>query len=143
MHNEVHADPVAVTDTISNTVSEYGLLVDSYSLGCTLRYMMTGCLPHIRPSDAIAEQNSILYMIFSKCTSKKQKRQKHFRLVGDLPNEAQELIRKMTERAERNRISVRKARRNQWIDQVLGERPSDKIRYLDLAISTKEIEGKE
>ena len=64
-------------------------------------------------------------------------------MVGDLPNEAQELIRKMTERAERNRISVRKARRNQWIDQVLGERPSDKIRYLDLAISTKEIEGKE
>lgn len=141
MHKEEHDTPVAITDTISNTVSEYGLLVDAYSLGCTLRYMLTGCLPHINPRTAIAEQQGLFHNLFSKClpSSKKKnkKRQKRYRLVEDLPIEAQQLMSAMTEKAERNRTSVRNARRNPWIAKVLPELKQKKVQYLKLAIDEK------
>ena len=36
---------LSVTETISEYVADYGLLVDSYSMGHTIRYMMTGVMP--------------------------------------------------------------------------------------------------
>merc|ERR1711935_983659 len=43
-------------ETISNYVADYGLLVDSYSMGHTIRYMMTGVQPGISVEEAIKKQ---------------------------------------------------------------------------------------
>lgn len=59
MHEEnPDHDPVTVTDTIGHIVSEYGLEVDAFSLGHSLRFMMTGCLPDCKCKDAIDADNS-------------------------------------------------------------------------------------
>eukprot|EP00980_Cylindrotheca_fusiformis_P018439 scaffold6081_cov101-Cylindrotheca_fusiformis.AAC.2 len=148
MHLETHDNPVAITDTIAHTVSEYGLLVDAYSLGCTLRYMMTGCLPHVRVKDAIARQNNairkfLVNVLLSSTRSisknnnnklKQNKREIHYRLEEDLPLDAQRLIHKMTEAKESKRVSVRTARQYPWIADLLPPCPDAerKLEYLSL-----------
>eukprot|EP00980_Cylindrotheca_fusiformis_P016452 scaffold4902_cov115-Cylindrotheca_fusiformis.AAC.13 len=137
MHHEDHDDPVKITDTIGQTVSEYGLLVDAYSLGCTLRYMMTGCLPRIRVQDAIADQNSLCFKLLSACCGSGKKRKVRFRLEEELPGEAQRLMSKMMEKAEKNRTSVRTARLYPWIADVLPESSTGsgkKIDYLQVVL---------
>jgi serine/threonine protein kinase len=143
MHEEDHADPVTVTDTIGHTVSEYGLLVDAYSLGCTLRFMMTGCLPRVRVKDAISEQNNLIYKLIGTCVNRKKKRQIRYRLEEDLPAEAQRLISKMTEKAEKKRTSVRAARRYPWVADVLNESSDsdDKIKYLQVVLDSVKEKG--
>lgn len=116
-----------ITNTISSYVADYGLLVDAYSLGCTIRYMMTGCPPDQNVAQAIANQNSILTKLFELCcgggqTNKKSQdnpRKPRYRLVADLPGEVQRLILKLTEPKESSRTSVRSARRYPWIQDVL------------------------
>ena len=59
------------TETISNYVADYGLLVDSYSMGHTIRYMMTGVQPGISVEDAILQQNGgAVGKLFSLCCAK-------------------------------------------------------------------------
>lgn len=120
-----------VTHTISSFVSEYGLLVDAYSLGCTIRYMMTGVQPHQSVAEAMANQSSMVEQLCGFLCVPQQKNKKkdgisasptrkpRFRFVEDLPGEVQRLISKMTEREESKRTSVRAARRYHWINDVL------------------------
>lgn len=112
-----------ITSTISSFVADYGLLVDAYSLGCTIRYMMTGCPPHQNVAEAIANQNSIVTKVLALCcgskTNPNNTRRPRFRLVADLPGEVQRLIMKLTEPKESQRASVRSARRYPWIQDVL------------------------
>jgi serine/threonine protein kinase len=121
-----------ITNTISSFVSDYGLLVDAYSLGCTIRYMMTGCPPHQNVADAIAKQNSFWTRVLEHCcgggaqpssssssSSSGNPRKPRFRLVEDLPGEVQRLIRKLTEPKESQRASVRSLKRYPWIQELL------------------------
>lgn len=137
MHKEAHEDPVNITDTIGHTVSEYGLLVDAYSLGCTLRYMMTGCLPHVCVKDAIARQKSVIRKLITAFMNKDRKRQIQYRFEEDLPQNAQRLIFKMTENTESKRTSVRTARQYPWIADVLPPSSDEdrKLEYLQLVLA--------
>jgi len=108
--------------TISEFVAEYGLLVDAYSLGCTIRYMMTGVPPHERVEDYIAAQNSVCLKIARALGCGKpdpNKRQPHYRLETSLPADVQRMIKKLTERLEQNRTSVREARRYPWVSTLM------------------------
>ncbi len=116
-----------ITQTISSVVADYGLLVDAYSLGCTIRYMMTGCPPHQSVAEAIANQSSIVEQLCGICMGPQKKNRKgggprtpRFRLVADLPGEVQRLISKLTEPKESQRTSVRSARRYHWIQDILS-----------------------
>jgi serine/threonine protein kinase len=146
-----HSDPKTITDTISDYVAEYGLLVDAYSLGFTIRYMMTGVPPSRRVEDVLAEQTSLPHRLgrwttkklFNKKQASSTKRKKCYRLEEDLPGECQRLIRKLTEKSEKQRTSVRSARRYPWINDVLPEaftnqNQPDEIKYLDLGSSDKQ-----
>jgi serine/threonine protein kinase len=134
-NNDDDDDENDVTHTISSFVSEYGLLVDAYSLGCTIRYMMTGVQPHQSVAQAIAEQSNIIEQLCgllclggggSKTKTKNAPRTPRFRFVDDLPGEVQRLISKMTEREESERTSCRSARRYHWINDVLPDDPEHK-----------------
>lgn len=122
----------STTETISNYVADYGLLVDSYSMGHTIRYMMTGVQPGISVEDAIRYQQKIgwLKKYFSLCLGKakveKQKRSVRYRRMEELPREICRLVGTLTQISEQNRISIRKARWNvPWIADVLeSEEPS-------------------
>ena len=119
-----------ITKTISPFVADYGLLVDAYSLGCTIRYMMTGCPPHQSVADAIASQNSMVEVLCGMCagaygrsrrrnTTPPPKRAPRYRYVKDLPKDVQRLIESMTVHDPTQRASVRAARRYPWINDVL------------------------
>jgi hypothetical protein len=122
-------NPTPTTETISNYVADYGLLVDSYSMGHTIRYMMTGVQPGISVEDAIQQQSGgFIGKLFSLCFGKgntksadgKQKRLVRYRSMEDLPGDIYRLVGALTQISEKNRISIRKARWNvPWIADVL------------------------
>jgi serine/threonine protein kinase len=151
-----------ITRTISPFVADYGLLVDAYSLGCTIRYMMTGCPPHQSVAEAIASQMTIVDVLCGMCgggrsssstssrkntnaKDSKTQRTRRYRLVKDLPGEVQRLIEKLTATDQTQRASVRAARRYNWIDDVLPSAddndegktntfdPVNSIQYLDFS----------
>ena len=143
--NNTEQEEVDVTDTISNFVSEYGLLVDAYSLGCTIRYMMTGVQPHIRVESVVAERKSMGYRMgrwLGKKTGSidKNARKKRIVLISDLPGDFQRLISAMTEKNQKSRMSVRSAKRCPYIYDVLenGDAPpndqKDEIKYLSIVM---------
>lgn len=140
VHAEEHKDPRKVTDTIGHNVSDYSLLVDAYSMGCNIRYMLTGCPPHVRVKDAIAQQNSMLRKFVISLVSRKSKgadeRQIQYRLEEDLPPVVQKLITNMMDKDETKRTSIRMARRHPWIAEIMPE-PMDgdgHIEYLHLVL---------
>mmetsp|Transcript_5821 Transcript_5821/g.13476 ORF Transcript_5821/g.13476 Transcript_5821/m.13476 type:complete len:607 (-) Transcript_5821:464-2284(-) len=119
------------TKTISEFVADYGLLVDSYSLGHSIRYMMTGVQPGQSIDDAIKKQqrSGMRKKVLSKLGFKKKKgaadqkkspRKPFFRSLDDLPGPVYLLISNLTKRSTESRISVRKARRTvPWISCVM------------------------
>jgi predicted transcriptional regulator len=148
-----NTNTVMTTETISNYVADYGLLVDSYSMGHTIRYMMTGVQPGTSIDDAIQKQQNIengllccRKLLF--CSSNKnkkqpqpQKRSVRYRQTEDLPGEVYILIRSLTELSQRNRISIRKARRTvPWISDVFLSSSSQQQQeqQLSLSLSNKE-----
>jgi hypothetical protein len=126
-----------ITETLSTCVSEYGLMIDAYSLGYTFCYMMTGARPPRLPEDVIAEQKSLANRFSrwakKKMSSKSLKRKKRYRLESDLPMDAQLLLLNLTERLERNRMSVRGARRScEWIADVLPKMEEEETETLQI-----------
>ncbi len=124
------------TKTISTFVADYGLLVDSYSMGHTIRYMMTGVQPGISVESTIKKQqrSAMAKKVLSKFgldkTKKKKKktqetkkapRKPRFRSQEDLPGQVPLLIKNLTELSPYKRMSIRKARRNvAWISDVMA-----------------------
>ena len=141
--NVTESDEVDITDTISEFVSDYGLLVDAFSLGCTIRYMMTGVPPHRRVEDVLAEQRSLVrrftYWAGKKAGSNDpNKRKKKYCLLHDLPASIPHMIAGMTDKSVMNRLSVRAARSYPWIFEVLpDDTPQtgpEKLSYLECAL---------
>jgi serine/threonine protein kinase len=142
---------ITLTETVSDYVAEYGLLVDAYSMGFTLKYMMTGVLPSRSVEEAIAEKDSLCNKICGG-SSRNAKRQPNYRRLCELPREVPRLIQKMTEQSEKARTSVRKVRRSYpWISDVfLGSilyeaseeqrRGLSEISYLPLTTRTAKID---
>jgi serine/threonine protein kinase len=111
----------SVTETISEYVADYGLLVDSYSMGHTIRYCMTGVMPGESVEAAISTQNSFCFKLCGGNKKDQGKRSVHYRLTSQLSEELQDLIKNLTEVSEKKRVSIRKeARRSSpWINDVL------------------------
>lgn len=113
-------------NTISNFVADYGLLVDSYSMGYTIRYMMTGVEPGTSVEEAMKKQNrskkagKMLKMIGLK-KKPDQSRKPRYRSLLDMPGHIFVLVKELTAVSAEKRISIRKARRNYiWISDVLA-----------------------
>jgi hypothetical protein len=119
------------TKTISEFVADYGVLVDSYSMGHTIRYMMTGVMPGVSVEDTIKKQQRAgrAKKVFSKLgMSKKKKaaagkgpRKPRYRSLYDLPGQLFLLVERLTEVSPYNRMSIRNARRTvPWVRDVLS-----------------------
>ena len=120
------------TKTISSFVADYGLLVDSYSMGHTIRYMMTGVQPGFSVEEAIKKQQRSVKAkkVLSKFglgkkkdpqNKKKIPRKPRYRSLGDLPGQVFLLISKLTQISPHLRISIRKARRTvPWVSDVMS-----------------------
>jgi serine/threonine protein kinase len=149
-----HHMSLDVTKTLSEHVSSYGLLVDAYSIGNTIKYMMTGVPPDEDVREAIAAQNHPIAK-FGRFLGKKMGKKKNtdakvrkvkYRSIPNIPPEVFRLIKGCTEFDQQKRTSVRTARLYYpWIDDVLVGReiPSaGEVKYLDFVIQKEEARAR-
>mmetsp|Transcript_19226 Transcript_19226/g.31943 ORF Transcript_19226/g.31943 Transcript_19226/m.31943 type:complete len:245 (-) Transcript_19226:1686-2420(-) len=131
--NRVHQkDPVdesrhlKVTNTLSEFVSDYGMVADAFSVGSTARFVLTGVPPHENVEEVVARHNNpvskatrwIGKKLSKTKTNKKPK--KRYRSSTDIPIEALRLIKGMTQPNANKRTTVRDARMHPYIEEVLG-----------------------
>jgi len=110
-------------EPLTECVSDYGMIVDAFSTGATIRYMCLGIPPQTSVEDFWREKNSLLRVvgrkvkkaITKKDTGTTKKRKKKYRADNDLPTEAVRLILGMTHWNAKKRTSVRSARSYDWI----------------------------
>jgi serine/threonine protein kinase len=104
---------------LTECVSDYGMIADAYSVGSTIRYMVTGVPPEFSINDFLAEKNSCMNVISRKLKAKfgkdKNKRKKNYRRTKNLPKEASKLLLGLTHWNEKKRTTIRSARNFQWI----------------------------
>lgn len=123
---KAEASEAPITETILEFVADYGLLVDSYSLGQAIKYMMTGVHPGRDLEEAIRSQErrgllgSLCPCLSSREASSPKKRSVRYRGLDDLPGKIFVLIGLLLEVSTQKRVSVRKARQIEWIDEILA-----------------------
>ena len=104
---------------LGDAVSDYGMTTDAYSVGVTLRYMLTGVPPEESVSEFVARKNSMVSKLgrnFRKKIGKdKDKRQKRYKFTSHLPREASKVVMGLTHWKETVRTTVRSARNYEWI----------------------------
>ena len=143
-HGAVQLD---ITKTLSDHVSRYGILVDEYALGNTMKYCLTGVPPNEDVNEVIALENNPIVVLgrllcCSKPNAENGERQKQYRNYYKIPVEVLRLIKGLTHYDPNQRTSVRMARRYPYVDDVLEGEPPDlvnKIDYLEIALRPNEI----
>ena len=116
-----------ITDTLSTHVSYYGLMADAFSVGCTIKYMLTGVLPTENVNDVIALQNTplaVLCRFLCGAASSKRERPVQYRKISAIPKEVLRLIQGLTNPDPRQRTTVRHALAYPWINEVLEDSPA-------------------
>ena len=107
-------------EPLSDYVSDYGMIVDAFSTGATIRYMVTGVPPHTSVDEFLQEKNSAINVLgrkIKKAVNKKyaNKMVKRYRSNQDLPPQVVRLILGLTHWNEKKRTTIRSARDYEWI----------------------------
>jgi serine/threonine protein kinase len=134
-HGSSRHHPIDVTKTLSEHVSHYGLMADAYSVGNTLKYMLTGASPDQDVNDAIAWANNPVVLLFqllcgscsggSKGAKGKKRRKVQYRRLGSIPKDVVRLVKGLTHPDSTERLSIRTARLYPWINGVLDTDAAD------------------
>ena len=141
-------DGIDITRTISKNVSEYSMTADAFSVGNTLKYMMTGVPPHENVNEAIAAQNHPIVILCSLLCNKKkgqaEQRKVVYRNFSKINPEVVRLIRGMTHYDPQQRTSVRTARLYPWVDDALEDTKfsTTKVEYLSFAAKNQSKDPK-
>jgi serine/threonine protein kinase len=105
--------------SLADAVSDYGMSADAYSVGTTLRFMLTGVPPDVSVNEFLASKNSVMSKFgrnLKKSFGKgKDKRKKRYKYTSDLPKEAAKVVLGLTHWNEASRTTVRSARNYDWI----------------------------
>lgn len=105
--------------TLGACVSDYGMDADAFSVGSTIRHMVTGVSPGINVEEFIASKNQTLKKLarFLKKRVNKDhhKRVKTYRLSIDLPEDINDLIQILTHYRPSKRATVRSVISHPWI----------------------------
>ena len=114
------AEQPAAQEPLSDYVSDYGMIVDAFSTGATIRYMVTGVPPHTSVDEFVQEKNSAINVLgrkIKKAVNKKYatKRKKRYRSNQDLPSQVVRLILGLTHWNEKKRTTIRSARDYEWV----------------------------
>lgn len=138
--------------SLAEAISDYGMTADAYSIGTTIRYMLTGVPPDVSVSDFMADKNSAVNIIGRKLKKKFSKkenasRKKRYKYTSQLPKEAAKVVLGLTHWNERSRTTVRSARNFEWIQSSYSmkdenEHPSSndhrgKIDFLKCALERR------
>ena len=105
---------------LSSHVSDYGLIADAYSVGATIKVLLTGVPADASEMEFISSQENILLNIISAlCACGKDKgsakRKKRYKFLDEAPKPARELVRKLMKPVYEDRLTAPLARDEPWI----------------------------
>eukprot|EP00523_Entomoneis_sp_CCMP467_P009541 CAMPEP_0168736740 /NCGR_PEP_ID=MMETSP0724-20121128/10017_1 /TAXON_ID=265536 /ORGANISM="Amphiprora sp., Strain CCMP467" /LENGTH=537 /DNA_ID=CAMNT_0008783949 /DNA_START=11 /DNA_END=1624 /DNA_ORIENTATION=+ len=113
---------------MTECVADYGMIVDAYSVGWTLRVAMTGVPPNFSLSEYMQQRENVLLIQWDEtkggnaeevdvccCMPAEPKAMIKIRDPADIPYDATLLIAQMTEKKPEDRMSVREAQLQPWI----------------------------
>ena len=113
--------------SLGTCISSYGMVADSFSVGTTIHYMLTGVPAGTNVEDFMAVKNHPLVILarsLMKCFPKSnRKRAKTHRTSSDLPGNVRNLIRSLTHHDPGRRATVRSATRHPWIETSASTPP--------------------
>ena len=103
-------------NALTDFVADYGLISDAYSIGCTIRVMLTG-VPAKEKSEMafMSSQGGALSAIFSCCSTDRGKRKRRYKWLDETPKPARDLVLKLMNPVYADRLSVPLAREELWI----------------------------
>jgi serine/threonine protein kinase len=135
-----------ITKTLSGHVSYYGMMVDAFSVGSTMKYFLTGVPPDQDVNQIIDLQNNpILVLGRLLCGGKKEgkhgekQRRVQYRRMGKIPPEVWKLIQGLTNYDSQKRTSIRMARRYPYVNDILESEPPplrEEITFLNIVLKT-------
>jgi serine/threonine protein kinase len=107
------------------------MVADAFSVGATIRHMVTGVPPNMDVEDFIARRNHPLMKLSRslgrRCAlllpsngRKRRRRTKRYRSSADLPHDVRNLIHGLTHYDPRRRATVRSATRHPWLETSAG-----------------------
>jgi len=114
--------------SFSPSIADYSLTADAYSIGCTIKQIVTGVPPGVSVSDFIAEKNRPFKLFLNAVKRSKRKRPKKYRELSALPEPLADIIRQMTTIDSRKRLTVRAATHHPWIESSLVGDEDDVMR---------------
>ena len=106
---------------LSEHVSDYGLIADAFSVGCTIKVLLTGVPADVADVMSFIGANdnvlaNILSTIFACGKSKKDgRRRKRYKFLDETPKMARDLVGKLMKPKIEDRLTVPLARDEPWI----------------------------
>ena len=99
-------------EALTEYVSNYGLVADSFSVGVTIRYMLTGVPPTMTIDEYVSSQNNVLAQICSCLFSRKKANipKKRVKYNKELPKELSTLVLGLTHWDSSKRTTVKAAK---------------------------------
>lgn len=149
----------AKSQPLSECVSNYSMVADSFSVGATIRHALTGVPPGNDVDEYIASKNrpSKLFVkrirkMLKKDGDDDNKLEKRYRRSSDLPTEAKSLTQILTHYDIYQRATVRFANTHPWLKSSAPEGSAEKptasehggpIVFLECALEEEKIRGEE
>lgn len=98
-------------------MSDYGLISDAYSVGCTIKVLLTGVPADQNEMEFMSAQDNVLMSVLSLCCGKSNgdKRKKRYKWLDETPKPARELVKKLMKNTYAERLTVSLARDEVWI----------------------------
>lgn len=129
LRHKTEADVSKSNAAMTECVADYGMIVDAYSVGWTLRVAMTGVPPNFSISAYMQERESVVMEgedhdeITSGCCCFIAPRKEWIRIRDPsmLHSDANLLLSSMTEKNPSDRMTVREAQHHPWIAGGTGE----------------------
>lgn len=130
LRHKTEADFEKENAAMTECVADYGMIVDAYSVGWTLRVAMTGVPPNFTISEYMRERETVVMEGDEEdipdlccCLKRVIVPSVKIRDPSMIPHEATLLITNMTEKNPENRMTVREAQNHRWIAGDEGEEP--------------------
>jgi serine/threonine protein kinase len=137
LRNKTTADIEKKNAALTECVADYGMIVDAYSVGWTLRVLLTGVPPsstisqYMRkhhgkePSEELEEVSCCCFGGGDETPEPPKETKPNFRVrdTDELPREATLFISALTKSNPEERMSIREAQLHPWIKGGPGEEP--------------------
>lgn len=114
--------------SLAPCVSNYGMVVDAYSVGAVIREIYTGVPPTENIDTYISEYNSLmkkfirsLHKTWLKTAKRETLKKKKFRIKKDIPELLAELINGLISWNQLERMTTRTAKKHPWVQSCVDQ----------------------